>query len=51
MHLVIRDISGKIVLQKELEYPLTFKAPEKPGIYLVNIRDKDLSRNFKVIVF
>lgn len=51
MHMVIRDISGKIILQKELEYPLTFKAPEKPGIYLVNIRDRDLSRNFKVIVF
>lgn len=49
-HLTISDISGKIIFEKDLQFPLRFKAPDNPGIYIINVKDNYNSRNFKILV-
>jgi hypothetical protein len=49
-HLMISDLSGRVILSRNLESPFTFQAPEKPGVWLVNVRDNNHSRTFKILV-
>jgi hypothetical protein len=50
-HLTISDLSGKVILERNLEKSTIFQAPDMKGLWLVNVRDNNYSKTFKVVVY